>query len=69
MAKKKEDKGVAILQAEAITEEFIQKCDDYLAGLSCCLWSRAFDVQSADTRRQAAEFFASNIVGLMVVGT
>lgn len=65
MAKKK-DKGVAILHAEAITEEFIQKCDEYLLELKCTLWGRAFDVYDATSRRQAAEFLAANVVGLMV---
>lgn len=63
------NKKVKILQAEAITEEFIVRCERYLATMKYVLWGQAFDVNDPARRRVAAEWLASQVVGLMIAPT
>ena len=48
-----------------LDRSIVECLEDYLASKQCVMWGRTFDVTQPDTRRQAAEWLYSQIVGVI----
>lgn len=48
-------------------EELVERCDRHLADLRCTLWGEAFEVKSTRGRREAVEWLASQVEGVLAL--